>query len=426
MPLETIFTMDAASVKFGPYATREVGEDMANLGVRRAMLCTDPRVAELAPVQVALDSLERAGVDAVLFDRSRTEPTDTSVREAIDFAKAGAFDGFVTVGGGSSIDTCKLANLYSTYPSDDLLEYVNAPVGKATPIPGPLRPLIAIPTTAGTGSETTGVAVFDLTEQHVKTAVSQKKLRPTLGIVDPENTRTLPPMVAAGAALDVLCHAIESLTALRYSERERAVSSAARPSYQGSNPISDMWARRAVELVSRYISRAMRDPGDDEAREAMMLASTFAGIGFGNAGVQLPHAMSYPVSGMVREYIPEGYPRDHAIIPHGMAVILNAPAAFRFGAEANPRLHLEMAELMGADIRDAADDEAGEVLARATIDLMRAVGVPNGLSAIGFTAEDLDDLVRGAAAQQRITALAPRRFSHDDLRAMFKDAMRYW
>ena len=426
MDLETIFTMDAASIKFGPGSTAEVGEDMANFGCKRVMVCTDPRVARLEPVQITMNALEKAGVDAVLFDKSRTEPTDISMREAIDFAKDGNFDGFVAVGGGSSIDTCKMANLYSTYPSDDLLEYVNAPIGKATPIPNPLKPLIAIPTTAGTGSETTGVAVFDLTEQHVKTAVSQKQLRPHLGIVDPENTRTLPPMVAAGAALDVICHAIESLTNIRYSKRPKAISSAARPSYQGSNPISDVWARRAVELVSDNIIRAMSDPNDDEAREAMMLASTFAGIGFGNAGVQLPHAMSYPVSGMVRDYIPEGYPQDHAIIPHGMAVILNAPAAFRFGAQANPQLHLEMAKLMGADTRDAAPEDAGELLANATIDFMRKVGVPNGLSAIGFSEADLDDLVKGAAAQHRITKLAPRPFTDDDLRDMFKDAMRYW
>ena len=426
MSLETIFTMDAASIKFGPHGTAEVGEDVANLGAKRIMLCTDPRVAKLETVKIALDSLKKAGVDVAVFDRSRTEPTDTSMLEAIDFAKDGNFDGFVAIGGGSSIDTCKMANLYSTYPSDDLLEYVNAPVGKATPIPGPLKPLVAIPTTAGTGSETTGVAVFDLTEQHVKTAVSQKKLRPTLGIIDPETTRTLPPMVAAGAALDVICHAIESLTNIRYSQRPKAESSASRPSYQGSNPVSDVWAKRAVELVSDNILRAMRDPNDDEAREAMMLASTFAGIGFGNAGVQLPHAMSYPVSGMVRDYIPEGYPKDHAIIPHGMAVIINAPAAFKFGAPANPELHLEMAKLMGADVSDATPEDAGELLSQATIEFMKGVGVPNGLSAIGFTEDDLDDLVAGAVAQHRITKLAPRPFTHDDLRNMFKDAMRYW
>lgn len=426
MALETIFTMDAAGIKFGPGSTREVGEDMASFGAKRVMVCTDPRVAQLEPVAITMKALKQAGVDAVLFDGSRTEPTDTSVLEAIAFAKGGKFDGFVAVGGGSSIDTCKMANLYSTYPSEDLLEYVNAPVGKATPIPGPLKPLVAIPTTAGTGSETTGVAVFDLTQQHVKTAVSQKRLRPKLGIIDPENTRTLPPMVAAGAGLDVICHAIESLTNIRYSQRPKAPSAAARPSYQGSNPISDVWAKRAVELVSQNIERAMQDPGDDEAREAMMLASTFAGIGFGNAGVQLPHAMSYPVSGMVRDYIPEGYPKDHPIIPHGMAVILNAPAAFRFGAQANPELHLEMAQLMGADVRDAAPEDAGERLAAATIDFMRKVGVPNGLSAIGFSENDLDDLVKGASAQHRITKLAPRPFNENDLREMFRDAMRYW
>ncbi|HEX2213277.1 MAG TPA: hydroxyacid-oxoacid transhydrogenase, partial [Mycobacterium sp.] len=319
MDRETIFTMDTSSIVYGPGATREVGTHMQRLGASRVMVVTDPTVAQLEPVRVALDSLRAEGVDAVLFDRVRVEPTDASFREAIAFAVEGEFDGYVAVGGGSSMDTAKVANLYATWPAD-LLAYVNAPIGRAEPVPGPLKPLIAIPTTAGTGSETTGVAIFDLVELHAKTGIAHRALRPSMGILDPHNTRSMPPMVAACAGFDVLSHAVESLTALPYSERPAPARPHLRPAYQGANPISDIWAAQAIELMSRAIVRAVEHPDDDAARGEMLLAAAYAGIGFGNAGVHLPHGMSYPVSGMVRDYRPEGYAVDHAIIPHGMSV----------------------------------------------------------------------------------------------------------
>ncbi|MEZ4637638.1 MAG: hydroxyacid-oxoacid transhydrogenase [Caldilineaceae bacterium] len=381
MITESVFTMDTSSIKYGPGVTREVGEDMRRLGARRVMVVTDPRLAKLEPVAVTLSSLREAGIDAVVFDAVRVEPTDVSFRQAIAFAVDGSFDGYVAVGGGSVMDTAKVANLFATYPAD-LLAYVNPPIGRGEPVPGPLKPLIAIPTTAGTGSETTGVAIFDLTEMHAKTGIAHRALRPVMGILDPENTRTLPKMVAAASGLDVLSHAIESLTALPYQQRPAPERPELRPAYQGANPISDIWSARAIEMVAQHIERAVNDPEDDEARSQMLLASAFAGIGFGNAGVHLPHGMSYPVSGMVRGYQPPGYPDDHPIIPHGMSVILNAPAVFRFTAQANPERHLYAARLLGVDTRDVPADKAGDVLADAIAALMQKVGVPNSLSAI--------------------------------------------
>ncbi|HYH12320.1 MAG TPA: hydroxyacid-oxoacid transhydrogenase [Thermomicrobiales bacterium] len=425
MDRETIFTMDTSSIVYGPGATREVGTHMQRLGASRVMVVTDPTVAQLEPVRVALDSLRAEGVDAVLFDRVRVEPTDASFREAIAFAVEGEFDGYVAVGGGSSMDTAKVANLYATWPAD-LLAYVNAPIGRAEPVPGPLKPLIAIPTTAGTGSETTGVAIFDLVELHAKTGIAHRALRPSMGILDPHNTRSMPPMVAACAGFDVLSHAVESLTALPYSERPAPARPHLRPAYQGANPISDIWAAQAIELMSRAIVRAVEHPDDDAARGEMLLAAAYAGIGFGNAGVHLPHGMSYPVSGMVRDYRPEGYAVDHAIIPHGMSVILNAPSVFRWTAETNPERHLLAARLMGADVGDATPEEAGEVLAGAIIALMRRTGMPSGLAEVGFGPDDVPALVEGTLPQHRVTKLAPRPAGADDLRALFLGAMRYW
>ena len=425
MVFETAFTMDTSSIKFGPGVTREVGFDMANLGAKRVMVLTDANLVDSQPVEITLTALREAGIDAVLFSDVRVEPTDQSFKTAIEFASSGNFDGYVAVGGGSVIDTAKVANLFATYPAD-LLDYVNPPIGKGVPVPGALKPLIAIPTTAGTGSETTGVAIFDLLEMHAKTGIAHRALRPVMGILDPENTRTLPKMIAASSGLDVLSHALESLTAMPYSQRPAPESVKMRPAYQGSNPISDIWASKAIEMVSSNIVRVIQDPEDEEARSAMLQAAAFAGVGFGNAGVHLPHGMSYPVSGMVRQYKPEGVKTDHPIIPHGMSVILNAPAVFRFTAQADPQRHLYAAGLMGVDTRGAAPEDAGDILANAIIEIMKKTGVPNGLSAIGFTEDDIDHLVQGTLPQHRVTKLSPRPAEADDLRQMFQQSMTIW
>ena len=342
-------------------------------------------------------------------------------------AQEGDYEAYVAVGGGSTIDTAKAANLFASYP-DDFFTYVNAPIGEGKPVPGPVKPLIAIPTTAGTGSETTGVAIFDLTDRHVKTGIAHRYLKPTLGLVGPENTRTMPPVIAAASGLDVLCHALESYTALPYDQRPLPARPILRPAYQGHNPISDIWSLRAIELVSQYIERAYKNPEDEEARAQMILASSMAGMGFGNAGVHLCHGMSYPVSGMVRSYRLEGLQTSHPIIPHGMSVVLNAPAVFRFTGVASPGRHLQAAAKMGADVSSVSEPaaEAGPILAEQIVRLMQKLDIPNGLTAVGFTEADIPALVAGTLPQHRVTKLSPRPADAEDLAAMFRDAMRSW
>ena len=408
--LETAFAIDTSSIKYGPGVTREVGYEMSRLGARRVMVVTDPNLVSS---------------EAVLFDRVHVEPTDVSFKQSIEFATDGHFDGYVAVGGGSSIDTAKAANLYATYPAG-LLAYVNAPIGEGRPVPGPLKPLIAVPTTSGTGSETTGVAIFDFLEMRAKTGIAHRALRPTMGIVDPNNTRTLPRMVTACSGFDVLCHGLESFTALPFNQRPAPESPGTRPAYQGSNPISDVWAVRAIEMVSQNMLRAVSDPTDDEARGQMLLAATFAGVGFGNAGCYLPHGMSYPVSGMVREFVPDDYPQDQPLIPHGMSVVLNAPAVFRFTAPTDPDRHLHAAKLMGANVSSAGPEDAGDLLADAIIKLMRELDMPNGLSAVGYTPQDVDELAAGAMPQHRVVKLSPRPVNEADLKQLFLDSMTLW
>ena len=425
MDLENAFVVDASSIKYGPGATREVGYEMAERAARRVMVLVDPNLKDSETLDIALKSLKAEGIDAVVFDQVRIEPTDSSFKLAIDFATKGSFEGYVAIGGGSTMDTAKAANLYSTYPAD-FLDYVNQPIGKGLPVPGPVKPMVAVPTTAGTGSETTGVAVFELEEMRAKTGIAHRAIKPDIGIVDPNNTRTMPPMVVASSALDIFCHALESLTALPYSLRAAPESPRMRPAYQGANPISNIWASKAAEIGAKYMSRAMKDMEDEEARSQMILASTYAGIGFGTAGVTLPHGMSYPIAGMVRDYRPEGYPQDHAMIPHGMAVILTAPAAFRFMAPANPEMFLYAAGLIGADVAGAGPEDAGEIMAEAVIDVMRKAKMPNGLRAVGYTPDDVDDLVAGVLPQHRVIKLSPRPADADDFRQMFLDSMTIW
>jgi hydroxyacid-oxoacid transhydrogenase len=353
----------------------------------------------------------------------RVEPSDESFLDAIAFARERPVDAFVAVGGGSTIDTAKAVNLYTTYPPDDFLDYVNPPIGKGLPVPGALKPLMAIPTTAGTGSETTGVAIFDFKQMHAKTGIANRRLKPTLGYLDPENTRTMPPEVAASTGLDILSHAIESFTAMPFTDRPLPARPALRPAYQGSNPISDIWSMQALRMVNDFLVRAVDDPADDEARANMLLAAAYAGVGFGNAGVHLPHGMSYPVSGNVKGYCAPGYAADHPLVPHGVSVILNAPAVFRFTARADPGRHLQAAEALGADISGARAEDAGKILADRISWFMRRLNTPNGLRAIGYSSSDIPALVEGTLPQHRVTKLSPRPATPDDLAALFEDAM---
>ncbi|MQF98194.1 MAG: iron-containing alcohol dehydrogenase [SAR202 cluster bacterium] len=423
--LETAFSIDVSSIKFGPGITKEVGFEMKRLNATRVMVVTDPKMKNSEAVSITLNSLKQGGIDATLFDGVHVEPTDTSFQEAIAFATNGKFDGYIGVGGGSSIDTAKAANLYATYPAE-FLTYVNAPIGQGVPVPGPIKPLLAIPTTSGTGSETTGTAIFDFLEMKAKTGIAHRYLRPAIGLIDPIHTLTLPGMVVASSGLDVLSHGLESYTALPYNQRTAPENPLTRPSYQGSNPISDIWAIKAIEMVSQNIVRAVHDPEDIEARSEMMLAATYAGVGFGNAGCHLPHGMSYAVSGMVRNFAPDGYPQEDPIVPHGMSVILNAPAVFRFTAPTNPERHRNAAEIMGIKSTKADNEYAGYLLGKAITNIVKKINIPNGLGAIGYQLDDIEALVTATLPQKRLLDLCPRPITRKELRQLFLESMTLW
>jgi alcohol dehydrogenase class IV len=419
---ETIFTLEATPIKFGPGAAADAGWELKRLGVKRALLVTDPGVAAIGHPERIRASIEDEGIEVVVYDRARVEPTLDSFQEAADFARDAQVDGFVSVGGGSSIDTAKVADLITTHPAP-VMDYVNPPVGEGRKPPSPLRPHLAIPTTSGTGAEATTVAVLDIPDMKVKTGISHRYLRPAQGIVDPELVRTLPAEVTSSTGLDVICHAAESFLSRPYDERERPASPDERPPYQGANPVADVWSAKALEYGGRYLRRAVADPDDLEARGAMMLAATMAGVGFGSAGVHIPHACAYPIAGLKHDYQPPGYPDDHPFVPHGHSVIVTAPAAFRFTYEAAPERHHHVAGLLaGEPFGDANADTLPEVL-RA---LMRDIDAPRGIAALGYDENDVPALVEGALKQQRLLVVSPRDVSGDDLGHILNASMTNW
>jgi hydroxyacid-oxoacid transhydrogenase len=414
---ETVFTMEATPIKYGAGAVAEAGWEAARLGISRAFLVTDPGVAAAGHAATVEASLRDAGIDVVMFDGARVEPTLDSFQAAADAALESGADGFVSVGGGSAIDTAKVADLIVSHPAP-VMDYVNAPVGSGRKPPSPLRPHLAIPTTSGTGSEATTVAVLDLPDLRVKSGISDRYLRPAQAIVDPELTRTLPAQVTASAGLDVVCHAAESYLAIPYSSRPRPESPDDRPPYQGSNPIADVWSAQAIEYGGKFLRRAVASADDVEARGAMMLAATLAGVGFGSAGVHIPHACAYPIAGLAPRYQPPGYPDDHEFVPHGFSVIVTAPAAFRFTYEAAPARHDHVASLLvGSEV------SGPDALPSALLALMRDVGAPSGVAELGYGEDDIPALVEGAQKQQRLLNVAPRQPSADDLAHIIRESL---
>jgi len=419
------FEVDGARITYGRGVLAELGGAATSLHMSRVAVFVDPHLRERDFVHTALRALRDAKIDAVVYTDIAIEPTDASFKAAAAFAVDGKFDGYVSIGGGSTMDTAKAADLYSTYPAD-FMDYVNAPIGAGRPIPGPLTPHIACPTTSGTGSECTGIAIFDYVAMNAKTGIRARELRPTLGIIDPDVTASLPAMVVACSGFDVLSHALESYTALPYTQHPRMPAGVARPLSQGANPYSDVGCVGALTILGDHIVRAVTDPADTVARERMMFAAMLAGIAFGNAGCHLPHAMSYAVSGNVKTFRAPDYPPDEAMVPHGMSVILNAPSVFRFTAPACPERHLDAAKMLGADVRGAGLDDAGEVLATRIKDLMQATGIPNGLAAVGYDAGDLEALVDGSFPQKGLIDNAPRETSREQLHALYAGALQHW
>jgi alcohol dehydrogenase class IV len=424
-PTECIIAFTAVPMKFGFGAADEAGYEAKRLDAKKVLICTDKNLRKTGHPDRIKEIVEKEDIGVEVYDNIHVEPTDRSFDRMADDLKGMDFDLYIAVGGGSVIDTTKAANLLITYPAP-IIEYINQPIGSARPVPGPIKPTLAIPTTSGTGSETTPVTVLDLPDLRVKTGISHPYLRPTMALIDPLLTVSVPPEVTAFTGTDVLTHALESYTTMPYDKRKKPDHPSQRVPYIGANMITDLWCEKAIEIVGTYLRRAVANPYDLEARWYMAAGSTFAGIGFGNSGVHIPHAMGYPIAGMIRDYRPPGYNADHPMAPHGLSVTATAPAAFRFTAPIWPEKHAYAAHLLGVDIDCMSEMEAALSLPDAIIELMKDIGFPNGLEELGYTQEDIPALVEGSMKQQRLLVGCPRPVGEKELTQITRESMRYW
>ncbi len=419
------FTVAMPKLTFGRGCLAEAGQRAAARGLKRVAVFTDAHLRDGPYVASVNEALRAAGVEAVVFSEVGIEPSDATVEPASRFLAESGADGVVSVGGGSVMDTAKAALVYARYPAP-FTDYFAPPIGAGRPVPGPVLAHIACPTTSGTGSECTSLSVIRLSALATKFVIASRHILPDEALVDPACAATLPANVVASTGFDLLSHAIECYTARAYTRWARVPDPLARPYIQGANPFSDLAAREALTLAGRYLSRGVADAGDHEARDALMWAATLAGVAFGNSGTHLPHALSYGVTHLMRDITTEGYDVASPFVPHGISVIVNAPAVFRYTAEAAPERHLEAAGLLGAETAGAGNDAAGEVVSKRIVELMRDTAMPNGLGGVGFGAGDVKALANSAARQRRAIANAPRETNQDDIESIYRGALAYW
>jgi alcohol dehydrogenase class IV len=420
-----VFTVEMPRLSFGRGCLDEAGPRAASRGMGRVAVFTDDFLKDSEHFARLSASLAGAGVESAVFHEIVIEPTDASVMAAATFLGEGRFDGVISLGGGSVMDTAKAAMVYALYPAS-FQTYFAPPAGDGVAVPGPVLPHIACPTTAGTGSEATGLAVIRLLEPDTKFVIASRYILPDEAFLDPATIDTLPTRVMASSGFDLMSHAIECYTARAYTSWPHVADPRARPAIQGANPWSDLHAREALRIVGEYLPRGVADVSDHEARDRLMWAASLAGVAFGNCGTHLPHALSYAITNLMRDVETRDYPVPPPFVPHGISVIVNSPSVFRFTASAAPERHLQAARCLGADVRDATPDDAGEVVAERIINLMQAAEMPNGIGGIGFGVDDADSLADSAARQGRAIANAPRETSRDDIAKIFADAVSYW
>lgn len=412
---ESIFAWQASPVRFGLGSTEEVGFELARLGVRRALVVTDSGLACTGLPDRVRELGRAASVGVSVWSGADVEPTDVSIRRALTELEGEPFDGFVGLGGGSSLDTCKFINLLLTH-GGRLEDYIAPPHGAGRRIPGPLQPMIGIPTTAGTGSECSAVAIINLTDRHVKGAVSDIWIRPSLAIVDPLNTLSAPPWVTASAGYDALIQTLESYTSRPFNLRDRLPVGTQRPLYAGSTPISDVWNEKALRLMGRYLQRAILDPEDIDARTGMALGALFSRMG--TAGAHVPHSAGYAVAGLVRSYRPEQFGPGQPLVPHGMSVVVTAPAAFDFTYTGAPERHDRAVRLVTQG--HAVDVPPEEALGTWLRELLEVTGGPLGVDEFGFTAADVPELAGVTLTQRRLLGGAPRPVDAESVSGIFE------
>ena len=366
------------------------------------MVLTDPVLARLPLTETVNDQLKQAGVALILFDGGEPEPSVAAAQRTIDVARNEQPDAIIGLGGGSNIDLAKMTAVVARFGGQPK-DYFGF-----DKVPGPVVPLVAIPTTAGTGSEVSHSSVLTDTDNAVKVSTQSRYLRPLLAIVDPEFTFTCPRKVTADSGIDVLTHAIEGFTNTLSQDLDLPIDEPF--AYEGKNPLSDIFAEQAIRLVHRSLVKAVESPTDRQAREDMALAATLGGLAFSNSGVALVHAMEYPIGGAVHCTHGEG---NGLLLPHVM----------RFLSDVRTREFGQIAEFMGVDTRGMTPTEAADAAILAVDSLRERIGVPGRLSELHVTPQHLPVLAKKAHGITRLMLLTAKRPTEADVLAIYQGAL---
>ena len=397
--MRTTFTFrSAGNLVFGRHAVRELRDVLDRAGSKRVFVVTDKILVRVGIVDQVK---EAAGRPVEVFDGGEPEPSLGMVRNGIAAAKAFRPDTIIGLGGGSNMDAAKLAAIVLGH-GGDVLDYVGE-----NKVPGPIMPLVCIPTTAGTGSEVSAAAVFTNTDIQLKVSVLSYYLRPTAAIVDPLLTVSCPPKVTADSGIDALTHAIEGFTAV--DNATYPLPPGETSVYQGKNAFADMCAEKAITLVGKYLRRAVRDGNDLEARDGMALAATLGGLAFSNAGVALVHAMEYPVGAAVH-------------CSHGAGNGLLLPYVMRYNMPMREEAFGYIAELLGDDTTGEYEAGAAEAAIKAVEDLRRDIGIPTRLRDIGVKEEMLAPFAEKAFSFKRLMRVNPRYPTQAEIEQVFRAA----
>jgi alcohol dehydrogenase len=392
----------AGQLHFGAGATGHLEEVAVGLRIKRLLLVTDPVLLKAGVVDPVLGPLSEAGVAVELFSGGEPEPSMRAAFEAIGVGRSFRPDAILGLGGGSNMDLAKVTAVVLTHGGTPGGYFGD---GK---VPGPVMPLICLPTTAGTGSEVSAAAVLTDTDNQIKVSTLSNHIRPRVAIVDPLLTMSCPPKVTADSGIDALTHAIEAYTAV--DNAHFPLPHGERSVYQGKNPFADTMAEKAISLVGQYLRRAVADGSDTEARESMALAATMAGLAFSNAGVAIVHALEYPLGGAVH-------------CSHGAGNGLLLPYVMRFNLPARLPQFARIAELLGEDVKGLSEHDAAERAVVAVEKLRADIGVPGKMSELGVKEAQIRGFAEKAFALKRLLRVNPREVTVEALEAILRAAL---
>ncbi|MCA9121841.1 MAG: iron-containing alcohol dehydrogenase [Planctomycetaceae bacterium] len=391
----------AGQLTFGPGSVLQLGALATRRELSRVFVVTDRTLVQLGITKRVVEPLRAAGISVEIFDGGEAEPSIAVAVAAIDQARPFRPNAILGLGGGSNMDLSKITATVLSHgggPSD----YFGF-----DRVPGPVMPLICVPTTAGTGSEVSHAAVLTDSENQMKVSTLSNWLRPTLAIVDPELTYSCPKQVTADSGIDALTHAIEGYTATDYRELVTPPGEAC--AYEGSFLLGDVIAEKAIRMIGANLVQAVNEPDNRQARDNMALASTLAGIAFSNCGVALVHALEYPMGGALH-------------CSHGAGNGLLLPFVMRFNLPERKVKFAKIAELLGASVCSDVDTMARRAV-ESVEQLKRDIGIPERIRDIGGNESHLPKFAEKAFAIKRLLWVNPRKASLEDLLGILEAAL---